>query len=148
MQVLDRTTCENTRLAAPRAPARVLVIDDQESTRLLLGRIVSQRPGTRVTLAGTCEQALHLAQDTTYDLILLDLLMPGMGGLELLRQIRRSSANMATPVLIVSVLADRESVERCRDAGADGHLAKPLEERRLATAVRKLLASRGKTRIP
>jgi len=74
--------------------------------------------------------------------------MPGMGGLELLRQIRRSSANMTTPALIVSVLADRETVERCRDAGADGHLAKPVEVRKLASAVRKLLAARGKTRIP
>jgi CheY-like chemotaxis protein len=132
--------------AAPRH--RILIVDDEESTRLLVARLLSRSLKVEAQLAGTSEQALRLARNYAYDAILLDLLMPGMGGLELLRQIRRSSANMATPVLIVSVLADRESVERCRDAGADGHLAKPLEERRLATAVRKLLASRGKTRIP
>ena len=71
-----------------------------------------------------------------------------MGGMELLRLIRRSSANMASPVLIVSVLGDRETVERGRDAGADAHLAKPVDERKLVAAVKKLLSARGKTRIP
>jgi DNA-binding response OmpR family regulator len=99
-------------------------------------------------LAGTCEQALRLARNYAYDAILLDLRMPGMGGLELLRQIRRSSANMASPVLIVSMLADDDMIERCRDAGADAHLPKPVEGRRLVGAVKKLLAGRGKTRIP
>lgn len=127
---------------------RILIVDDEESTRLLIARLLARGLNAEPQLAGTCEQALRLARNYAYDAILLDLLMPGMGGLELLRQIRRSSANMASPVMIVSVLADRETVERCRDAGADAHLAKPLEERRLVAAVRKLLAARGKTRIP
>jgi len=127
---------------------RILVVDDEESTRLLIARMLARGLSAEPQLAGTAEQALRLARNYAYDAILLDLLMPGMGGLELLRQIRRSSANMASPVMIVSVLADRETVERCRDAGADAHLAKPLEERRLVAAVRKLLAARGKTRIP
>lgn len=127
---------------------RILIVDDEESTRLLIARLLARGLSAEPQLAGTAEQALRLARNYAYDAILLDLLMPGMGGLELLRQIRRSSANMASPVMIVSVLADRETVERCRDAGADAHLAKPLEERRLVAAVRKLLAARGKTRIP
>lgn len=127
---------------------RILIVDDEESTRLLIARLLSRALKVEPQLAGTCEQALRFARNYAYDAILLDLLMPGMGGLELLRQIRRSSANMATPVLIVSVLGDRETVERCRDAGADDHLAKPVEERKLAAAVKKLLAGRGKTRIP
>ena len=127
---------------------RVLVVDDEESTRLLVARMLARGLSAEPQLAGTCEQALRLARNYAYDAILLDLLMPGMGGLELLRSIRRSSANMASPVMIVSALADRETVERCRDAGADAHLAKPLDERRLVAAVKKLLAARGKTRIP
>ena len=132
--------------AAPRH--RVLIVDDDEATRLLLARILSGELSVEVQLAGTSEQALHLAEESAYDAILLDLRMPGMGGLELLRQIRRGSANMASPVMVVSMLADRETVGRCRDAGADAHLAKPIEERKLVAAVRKLLAARGKTRIP
>jgi len=133
---------------SPAPRHRVLIVDDEESTRLLIARLLSRSLKVEAQLAGTSEQALRLARNYAYDAILLDLRMPGMGGLELLRQIRRSSANMTTPALIVSVLADRETVERCRDAGADGHLAKPVEERKLAAAVRKLLAARGKTRIP
>jgi CheY-like chemotaxis protein len=131
---------------APRH--RLLIVDDEESTRLLIARLLSRGMKVEPQLAGTCEQALRFARNYAYDAILLDLLMPGMGGMELLRQIRRSSANMASPVMIVSVLADRETIERCRDAGADAHLAKPVEERKLVAAVKKLLAGRGKTRIP
>jgi len=127
---------------------RILVVDDEESTRLLIARMLARGLNAEPQLAGTHEQALRLARNYAYDAILLDLLMPGMGGLELLRSIRRSSANMASPVMIVSVLADRETIERCRDAGADAHLAKPLDERRLVAAVKKLLSARGKTRIP
>ena len=133
-------------MSAPRH--RILIVDDEESTRLLIARLLSRTLKVEPQLAGTCEQALRLARNYAYDAILLDLLMPGVGGLELLRQVRRSSANMATPVLVVSVLDDPETRERCRDAGADGHLSKPVEERKLASAVRKLLAGRGKTRIP
>ena len=133
-------------MTAPRH--RILIVDDEESTRLLIARLLSRGMKVEAQLAGTCEQALRLARNYAYDAILLDLLMPGMGGMELLRLIRRSSANMASPVLIVSVLGDRETVERGRDAGADAHLAKPVDERKLVAAVKKLLSARGKTRIP
>ena len=131
--------------AAPRH--RVLIVDDEESTRLLIARLLSRGTKVEAHLAGTCEQALRLARNYAYDAILLDLLMPGMGGLELLRAIRRGSANMAAPILVVSMLADDVTVERCRAAGADAHLAKPVEGPRLLAAVKKLLAERGKSRI-
>jgi DNA-binding response OmpR family regulator len=131
--------------AAPRH--RVLIVDDEESTRLLIARLLTRGMKLEAQLAGTCEQALRLARNYAYDAILLDLLMPGIGGLELLRSIRRSSANMTTPILVVSMLADEVTVERCRAAGADAHLAKPVEGRRLVAAVKKLLTERGKSRI-
>jgi CheY-like chemotaxis protein len=131
--------------AAPRH--RVLIVDDEESTRLLIARLLSRGMKVEAHLAGTCEQALRLARNYAYDAILLDLLMPGMGGLELLRAIRRGSANMAAPILVVSMLADDVTVERCRAAGADAHLAKPVEGPRLLAAVKKLLAERGRSRI-
>ena len=133
---------------SPAPRHRVLIVDDEESTRLLIARLLARAMKVEPQLAGTSEQALRLARNYAYDAILLDLGMPGMGGLELLRQIRRSSANMASPVLIVTVLADADTIERCRDAGADAHLAKPVVGRRLVAAVRKLLAQRGKSRIP
>lgn len=127
--------------AAPRH--RLLIVDDEESTRLLIARLLAAGTKCEAQLAGTCEQALRLAGDYAYDAILLDLLMPGIGGYEVLREIRRASANTATPILIVSVLSDQETKARCKAAGADGFLVKPVERRSLLEAVKALLAARG-----
>src|SRR3989304_4988532 len=97
--------------------------------RLFLARILAPVLKVEVTLAGTCEQALHLAGNYAYDAILLDLMMPGIGGYEVLKEIRRASANTATPVMIISAVSDQETNDRCVAAGADGFLVKPVERR-------------------
>jgi DNA-binding response OmpR family regulator len=129
---------------APRH--RLLIVDDEESMRLLLARHASKGLKAEVQLAGTCEQALRLARNYAYDAILLDLMMPGIGGFEVLKEIRGSSANMATPVLIVSALEDMDTNDRCIAAGASGFLVKPVDQRALTMAVKSLLAARGKRR--
>lgn len=130
--------------AAPRH--RILIVDDEESMRLLLARHASKGLKAEVQLAGTCEQALKLARNYAYDAILLDLMMPGIGGFEVLKEIRAASANMGTPILIVSALEDMETNDRCIAAGASGFLVKPVEQRAVVTAVRSLLAARGRRR--
>ena len=120
---------------------RVLIVDDEESTRLLLARLLSSELGVEAQLAGTCEQALHLAESGPYDVILLDLLMPGMGGFALLREIRGSASNAATPVVIVSVEGEQDTVDRCLAAGADAYHVKPVRRAELVAAVRAQLAS-------
>ncbi len=99
-----------------------------------------------MTLAGTCEQALRLAANYAYDAILLDLLMPGVGGFEVLADIRRASANIATPVIIVSVLSDQASKDRCMQAGANAYVVKPVERNALIATVRAQIAARGKVK--
>lgn len=121
----------------------VLIVDDHEPTRLLIGRIVTQELGARVTLAGTCEQALRLAEETRFEVILLDLLMPGIGGFEVLRQMRERGANRATPILVVSVMSTHESRERCRLLGATAFVAKPVDRELITTMLRSLIGSRG-----
>jgi len=130
------------KTAAPRH--RLLIVDDEESMRLLIARFLVKAMKIDAQLAGTCEQALRLARNYAYDAILLDLQMPGIGGFELLREIRAASANMATPVMIVSVLDDMQTNDRCIAAGADGFLVKPVERHALVYAVKALLAARGK----
>ncbi len=125
---------------------RVLIVDDEESTRLLIARLLGKAMKVDAQLAGTCEQALRLANNYAYDAILLDLLMPGIGGFEVLKEIRAGSANMATPILVISVLSDKETNDRCLAAGADGLLVKPVERRALLYAVKALLAGRGKAK--
>lgn len=119
----------------------VLIVDDHEPTRLLIGRIVTQELGARVALAGTCEEALRLSEQTPYDVILLDLLMPGIGGYEVLRLMRGGGANRATPILVVSVMSNHESRERCRLLGATAFLAKPVDRELVTTMLRSLLSS-------
>jgi CheY-like chemotaxis protein len=123
---------------------RVLLVDDQEPMRLLLAQFIRQDLGAEITLAGTCEAALRLAGQNTYDVILLDLLMPGMGGFELLSRIRTDSPNKSTPVVVVSVLAsmvggETVSVERAKALGADAVVSKPIKRRALVAAVKAQL---------
>ena len=126
--------------AAPRH--RVLVIDDEESMRLMLARILSKDLKVEVQLAGTCEQALHLAKNYAYDAILLDLLMPGIGGQGVLTEIRRSSANATTPVIVVSQVSEKGLIERCMAAGASAYHAKPVQRDALVKIIRKQIMER------
>src|SRR5688572_13346339 len=110
---------------------RVLIVDDEESMRLLLARLLSTELGVEAQLAGTCEQALRLAENYAYDAILLDLLMPGIGGFAVLGEIRASAANAATPVIIVSVVSEKETIDSCLAAGASAYHVKPVRRAEL-----------------
>jgi DNA-binding response OmpR family regulator len=122
---------------------RVLIVDDEESMRLLLGRTVEAVPNVEITLAGTCEEALHLAGSRTYHVILLDLLMPGVGGIEVLKAIRSGSPNRETPVIIVSVMADEDTKIVCRSLRISDYVVKPIVRESLVTAVRAQLDGRS-----
>ena len=126
---------------------RVLIVDDEESTRLLIARTLSQDLNLEAMLAGTCEQALRLAGNYAFDAILLDVLMPGIGGMGVLNEIRASSPNAATPVIMVSVVSDTETIQRCLAAGANAYHVKPVRREELVAAVRAQLASRRKPRL-
>ncbi len=126
----------------PSRARQVLIVDDEESMRLLLGRYVASIPGTEVTLAGGCEEALRLTRDSGYDLILLDLLMPGIGGIEVLNRVRAGSLNAQTPVIIVSVMADADTKNVCKSLGIDDYIVKPVERESLVAAVKARLAKK------
>ena len=125
----------------PMPRHRVLIADDEESTRLLLARVLSSELDVEVQLAGTCEQALRLSEECAFDAIVLDLLMPGIGGFGVLKQLRMDSANRATPVIVLSVMADEESILRCKVLGANTFVAKPVDRELVAEAVGDLLPS-------
>ena len=125
---------------------RVLIVDDEESTRLLLARMLSEELGVEVELAGTCEQALRLLENYAFDAILLDVLMPGIGGIGVLSELRASSPNAKTPVIIVSVVAEKFTMDRCRAVGANAYLVKPVERSELVKTLRAQLAARAKSR--
>jgi|SRR5918999_2200939 two-component system copper resistance phosphate regulon response regulator CusR len=123
---------------------RVLIVDDDESMRLLLARILSEGLKVEVQLAGTCEQALRLAQTYAYDAILLDLLMSGLGGYGVLVEIRRSSPNATTPVIVVSQVYDKDAIDSCLAAGASAFHLKPVKRAELLETVKAQLGPRRK----
>jgi len=123
-------------------------VDDEESTRLLLAHMLTEDLEVEAQLAGTCEQALKLAGNYAYDAILLDLLMPGVGGLGVLAAIRAASPNANTPVIVVSVVTDDETVKRCMEAGASAYHVKPVRRAELVSIVKAQLAGRGKPKAP
>ena len=127
---------------------RVLIVDDEEATRLLLARILSSELSVEVQLAGTCEQALRLAEEYAYDAIVLDLLMPGIGGFEVLKEIRSHPPNMSTPIVVVTVVSDPKMQEQCESAGANAYLVKPIERATLAAAVKAQIAGRKRAPRP
>ena len=126
---------------------RVLIVDDQEPMRLLLANYVSEDLHAEITLAGTCEEAVRLADEKTYDVILLDLLMPGIGGFEVLKAIRAfNSINMSTPVIVVSILVTSLAGEggmaydHAVELGADAFVQKPVARSALIAAMKAAMA--------
>jgi CheY-like chemotaxis protein len=123
---------------------RVLVVDDNEPTRLLIARIISDELPVTVTLAGTTEEAQRRIHAQPFDLILLDLLMPGEGGFGVLEKLRNNGwRNRKTPVIVVTVMGDEDSIARCKALGATHYIVKPVLRQVLVAAVRKHLPRGG-----
>ena len=123
---------------------RILIIDDEESMRLLLAQVMTKELDAEVQLAGTCEQALRLAGNFAYDAILLDLLMPGIGGFAVLKEIRAGSPNATTPIIVVTVLGDSATRDNCLAAGANAYHVKPVRRAELVETVKAQIAARRK----
>jgi class 3 adenylate cyclase len=112
-------------LAAVR-PSRILVVDDNASNRDLLARRL-QRQGHTVLQAEDGAGALTLIEKEAFDLVLLDLIMPGINGYDVLTLLKRDPRFRDIPVIMISALSELTSIVRCIEAGADDYLAKPFD---------------------
>jgi two-component system, NtrC family, response regulator AtoC len=121
------------------AMKKILVVDDEESIRLLIGRVL-EGVAAEVTLADGPAQAARLLAGGAYDLILLDLLMPEEGGIQLLTRLRGMPDHRTTPVIIVSVISDPETRIVCQSLGVRDYVVKPFQRDALLNAVRAQLA--------
>ena len=122
--------------AGENAGARILVVDDEPALRQALSRAFALEHYA-VTLAPDASYALDLLAEESYDAIVLDILMPGMDGVELCRQLRRSGDR--TPVLMLTARDALDDRVAGLDAGADDYLPKPFALRELMARVRALL---------
>ena len=121
------------------AGKRALVADDNEDSRKL-ATLMLKREGMVVSQAENGRQAVDQACAETPDLILMDLEMPVMGGLEAIRNIRAGGKAPAVRIIALSAHAAGESHEHSLAAGADGYLVKPLRIADLQKALAALLA--------
>jgi len=104
----------------------ILVVDDNRVNRLKLSRGLEQQ-GHTVALAENGQRALEMIQTQSFDLVLLDIVMPKMDGYQVLERMKRCSALRDIPVIVISALDEMESVVRCIEMGAEDYLPKPFD---------------------
>jgi len=117
---------------------RVLVVDDN-LTNLKLIEYLLQSRGYEVITAVDAESALHAVRTQRPSLVLMDLQLPGMDGLELTRQLKSDDATKGIAIVAVTAYAMKGDEERARAAGCDGYIPKPIDTRTLPTLVEQLL---------
>jgi len=122
----------------PIAAPQVLVVEDESNIRELVSlhlRLEHALP----TEAADGRAALELARQRRFDLVILDLMLPGLDGLTVCRAIRKDSPNQATPILMLTARREESDKVLGLDSGADDYLAKPFGVRELMARVRALL---------
>lgn len=122
--------------------AHVLLIEDEPNIAEAI-RFLLSREGLRVSHAGEGAAALVLARQDPPDLVILDHMLPGMSGLEVLAALRADPASRRTPVMMLTARGrDREVAEQ---AGADRFMTKPFSNAEILAEVRAMLAQPGRT---
>jgi CheY-like chemotaxis protein len=124
--------------ASAAARGAVLVVDDVEANRDLLSQRVT-REGYWVATAASGREALERMAVETFDLVLLDIMMPEMDGFEVLRRMAADGRLRKVAVIVVSALSDVESLAKCIELGADDYLRKPFDATLLRARVRASL---------
>jgi CheY-like chemotaxis protein len=132
LQEVDRTA---------RPAATILVVDDSEAGAKL-ARVVLEHDGYQVHTATDAEEALRALSLRMPSLVLIDVQLPGMNGLELTRRLRADAATKDLVILAVTASTTKSDEEKARSAGCDGFLAKPIDIRSLSRMVREHLGAR------
>jgi two-component system cell cycle response regulator DivK len=117
----------------------ILVVEDNERNLKLL-RDVLEYAGYDVRVARTGEDGVTLAVKEPPDLVLMDLQLPGIDGMEALRQLRDSPRTADVPVVAVTAQAMKQDRERALEAGFDGYVEKPISVRAFPEQVRRFLS--------
>lgn len=119
--------------------ARILVVDDKRSNRILLASHLERAGYSQVEHARDGEEALLMVEKNNPDLILLDVIMPGIDGFEVCRRLKNREETKVIPIIMVTALEDRESKLTSLDIGADEFLNKPVDPVELLARVKSLL---------
>jgi two-component system cell cycle response regulator DivK len=105
--------------------AKILIVEDNQAN-LTLGAFLLNSAGHAVLTATDAEAGLLLARDEQPDLILMDIQLPGMDGLDAIVRLKRDRVTSAIPVIAITALAMKGDEQRIRAAGCNGYIAKPI----------------------
>ena len=130
---------EKERAFMPPRPARILIVDDEFSIRDSLDHWF-RKDGYEVQVAADAARALEAMQSSVFDVVLLDVRLPGMDGMRLLEQIRRTSP--ATIVIMITAFASVDTAVRALKLGAADYVTKPINPEELSHVVAQALAQR------
>ena len=120
------------------ARIKVLIVDDEEDIRELVELYMS-REGYEVRSCDTGEQALNLAQAYLPDLIVLDLMLPGMNGLDVCRQLKSDTQTQRIPIIMLTAKGEEADIVSGLELGADDYVTKPFSGKVLVARTRRLL---------
>ena len=116
----------------------ILIVDDTP-VNLKLTRMLLVNEGYSVATASSAEEALELLRSYRPRLILADIQLPGMDGLEMTRRIKRDAATQGIAVVALTAFAMKGDEQKAMDAGCDGYITKPIDTRTFANSVRQYL---------
>ncbi len=120
----------------------VLIVEDNDKN-LKLVRDVLQAKGYQTLEAGTGEDGIRLAQERHPDLVLMDIRLPGMNGIQALAALRADPGTRNIPVIAVTASVMQQDRKQITDAGFDGYVGKPIALHELLDAVAKAIGSKG-----
>lgn len=123
--------------------ARLLVVDDEERIRRLL-KMYLERENYAVEEAENGEQALEMSLASDFDLILLDIMMPGMDGIEVCQELRKTKA---TPIIMLTAKGEEANRVQGFEVGADDYIVKPFSPREVVLRVKALLRRSSTTKF-
>ncbi|WP_434514926.1 response regulator [Dechloromonas sp. ARDL1] len=119
--------------------ARLLLVEDEPLNREVASELIREISGLPLDMAEDGEQAIAMVRTVRYDLILMDLQMPGIDGLEVTRRIRGMADYVTTPIIAMTANAFAEDRQRCLAAGMNDHIAKPVDPERLNQILQRWL---------
>jgi len=125
------------------ADESILVIEDNEKNRKLVRDVLTFR-GYRVVEAETAEAGLRLAEECPPDLVVMDIHLPGMNGIEALGELRAKEATRSIPVLAFTASVMPQDRHTITSAGFDGFLSKPIAIKELGDTIASALSARGR----
>ncbi|NIV13170.1 MAG: response regulator [Aliifodinibius sp.] len=117
----------------------ILIVDDDDLSRKLISRLVSKEFDYKIETKANGIEALEYAREHIPHLIILDLMLPGMNGFEILKKVREEQIFDQTKVVLVSAKSRSEDIERGFDLTADEYITKPFQPKEFAARLRKLL---------